>query len=556
MIYVRYDKPKNQARTDYSAYLSFQYNPFYVEEIKKLPCRYYFAERKEWEIPTDLLPDVRKFEPDITELNQLPYYEEEINDLVFKTPSYPYQIEGVKYGIERKNWLLGDQQGLGKTKQMIDLAVWKKKHRGLKHVLVICGVNNLKYNWIDEIHKHSDEEGKVLGFTKKGKEPSMKDRLEDLKSIPEEFFWITNIESLRCHKEGRYYVSELVDVINQHITNGELGLVIVDEIHKAKNPTSMQGRGLTKIKGCDKIGLSGTLLVNKPLDLYTPLYFIGAISYNYYTFVNRYCEKDLMWGKVIGYKNMSELRDLMSHNMLRRTKDLLDLPPKIRTEVPIEMSKNERKLYEEIINAAKQECDKIRNPMDKLSKLVRARQVCCHTSLVSSKFSESSKFQQLRDDLEEARANGDKVVVFCRLREVLELAEKEFAEFNPLHIWGQMKPEELAETKRIFQEGEDFNVLFGQIDSAGTGHTLTRAQTVIFLDPPWNMATAEQAEDRCHRIGTRGSVNVRYYLMNDSYDEKWYKMVLQKGDLSEALVDGKDPKTISAFISALFSKEG
>ena len=70
------------------------------------------------------------------------------------------------------------------------------------------------------------------------------------------------------------------------------------------------------------------------------------------------------------------------------------------------------------------------------------------------------------------------------------------------------------------------------------------------------MATAEQAEDRCHRIGTRGSVNVRYYLMNDSYDEKWYKMVLQKGDLSEALVDGKDPKTISAFISALFSKEG
>ena len=80
MIYVRYDKPKNQARTDYSAYLSFQYNPFYVEEIKKLPCRYYFADRKEWEIPTDLLPDVRKFEPDITELNQLPYYEEEISD--------------------------------------------------------------------------------------------------------------------------------------------------------------------------------------------------------------------------------------------------------------------------------------------------------------------------------------------------------------------------------------------------------------------------------------------------------------------------------------------
>ena len=64
-------------------------------------------------------------------------------------------------------------------------------------------------------------QGKVLGFTKKGKEPSMKDRLEDLKSIPKEFFWITNIESLRCHKEGRYYVSELVDVINKFVEGYE-----------------------------------------------------------------------------------------------------------------------------------------------------------------------------------------------------------------------------------------------------------------------------------------------------------------------------------------------
>ena len=110
----------------------------------------------------------------------------------------------------------------------------------------------------------------------------MKDRMEDINNKPEEFFWITNIETLRCTKEGRFYKSEFVDKINEYIKSGDLGLVIVDEIHKAKNPTSAQGRGLLKIKGCPKIGLSDTLLVNKALDLYVPLTFIDALNMGYF----------------------------------------------------------------------------------------------------------------------------------------------------------------------------------------------------------------------------------------------------------------------------------
>lgn len=554
MLFIKYDKPKNQNQTEYSAYISFNYNEYYVAKIKELPIRFWIPESKEWEIPTNIIYKLKEFENNITELNQLNSKQVDYSNLSFKTPSYEYQIDGVKYGIENKSWLLGDQQGLGKTKQMIDLAVWRKENEGIKHCLIICGVNNLKYNWLEEIKKHSNEEGRILGFTKEGKEPSMKDRLDDIKSIPEEFFWITNIESLRCHKDGRFYKSEIVDLINEYINDDLVSMIVVDEIHKAKNPTSLQARGLLKLKGCSKIGLSGTLLVNKPLDLYVPLSFIGALNTPYFTFKSKYCELDI-WGHPVGYKNMNDLKEMMSIHMLRRTKELLNLPEKIPIVEYIEMSKEEKKLYKEIITATKKECDKIKNPTQLLPKLIRMRQVCCHTSLVSSKVNKSSKFERLRDILEEAKNNNEKVLVFSMFRELIELAVEEFKEFNALHIWGGMNKLELEEQKNIFQNGEDFNVLFGQINAAGTGHTLTRASIVVFLDLPWNRATMEQAEDRAHRIGTKKSVTIISLLMKDSYDEHLYKMVIDKGDLGEVLIDGKDPKLFNKFIQQIFNNK-
>lgn len=558
MIYIRYGEPDKQNVNDFSAYLSFTYNPMYVEEIKKLPCRFWNPSRKEWEIPLNLVPMVKQFEPDIKELNEAPIFAPpavvDIKELKFKTPSFPHQLEGVKYGIEHNNWLLGDQQGLGKTKQMIDLAVWKKEHNGLKHCLIICGVNNLKYNWMDEIKKHSDENGKVIGFTKPGKEPTMNERIEDLKSKPEEFFWITNIETLRCHKEGRFYKSEIVDIINEFIKQGELGLVIVDEIHKAKNPTSMQGRGLLKIKGCQKIGLSGTLLVNKPMDLYMPLSFIQALTMNYYQFMNRYTVQDI-WGTPIGYQNMGELQELMNNNMLRRTKDLLDLPEKIHQDIYLEMSSDERRLYNEIVNATKKECDKISNPTLILPKLTRMRQVLCHTGLVSTQVVKSTKFEKLRDILEEAQLTGEKVIVFSMFRELIEMALKEFEDMKPLHIWGQMNQIELQEQKDTFQNTPGFQVLFGQTMAAGTGHTLNEASIVVFLDLPWNKATMEQAEDRAHRIGTKHTVTVISLLMKDSYDELLNKMIIEKASFGDILVDGKDSKEFKKFIRCIFKEE-
>lgn len=557
MLYVRYGKPTNLIKEENSAYVSFKWSQAYVDGIKSLPVRYWIPANKEWEIPVNMVPLLKKIDTQIQELNKLEErkIEFDLTDDDFKTKPYKHQIEGVEYGITHTSWLLGDQQGLGKTKQMIDLAVWKKNHEGMKHCLIICCVNNLKYNWLNEVKVHSNETACVLGVKKKGREPSMADRIEHLKYGPNEFFWITNIESLRTKKDGRFYKSELVEIINSYISKGEIGMIIVDEIHKCKNSTSAQGRGLLKLKGASRVGLSGTLLVSKPLDLFTPLSFIGAISENQYKFDRYYSTTDF-FGNVVGYQHLDELQRLMDCNMLRRTKDLLDLPPKIEKIEYIELSNDERKLYDsieqDIRSEIKKDANLIKTPASILAKITRLRQVSTHTGLISDKIVKSSKFERLKDILDEAKENNEKVIVFTMFRQLAEIAINEFSNYNPYHIWGQMNQVELQQQVDGFQEGNEFKVLFGVIQAAGTGITLNTASIVVFLDLPWDTATMEQAEDRAHRIGTKKTVTCIRLIAKDTYDERLWKKVLSKGNMSKALVDMEDIDKVKPFIDCIF----
>ena len=556
MLYVRYDKPKNLVKEEFSAYVSFKWSQSYVDGIKALPLRYWIQEQKEWEIPVQMVPLLSKI-GEVKELNQIIDEKDEIqiDENEFKTKPFKHQIEGVIYGIEHPSWLLGDQQGLGKTKQMIDLAVWKKRHLGIKHCLIICCVNNLKYNWLNEVKIHSNESACVLGVKKKGREPSMQDRIDHLKYGPTEFFWITNIESLRVKKDGRFYKSELVDILNSYLMSGDIGMIVVDEIHKCKNSTSAQGRGLLQLKGANRVGLSGTLLVSKPLDLYTPLKFIGAINKSQYQFDRYYSSTDY-FGNIVGYQHLDELQVLMDMNMLRRTKDLLDLQPKLEKIEYIELNKDERKLYNAIEQDIRQEiktdANLIKSPASVLAKLTRLRQVSTHTGLVSDKVIASSKFERLRDILEEAKDNGEKVIVFTMFRKLAELAMEEFKEYNPYHIWGQMNQIELMEQVNRFQTPDRFGVLFGVIQAAGTGITLNAASIVVFLDLPWDRATMEQAEDRAHRIGTKKTVTCIRLISKDTYDERVWRKVLSKGKMSDALIDMEDIDKVKPFIDCVF----
>ena len=193
-----------QCSSEYSLFITFNYNYEIVEKIKTISPRDYDRDTKTWEMPLSRLGEVvnklSDYDIKITGKYVKLHKDENIElpkDFEFKTPPYEHQIAGVKYGLSHNKWLLGDEQGLGKTKQVIDIA----RARKVKHCFIICCVNGLKYNWYNEVSKHSDDGAYILGQSFKNNRliiGTNVERLEDLNHINElPRFIITNIETLR-----------------------------------------------------------------------------------------------------------------------------------------------------------------------------------------------------------------------------------------------------------------------------------------------------------------------------------------------------------------------
>lgn len=567
-------KLKPTSLSKLSAFVSFDYDSNLVSIVKELGTRVYLPEYKCWEIPDSSVPTLinKLTDYDVT-LTGTMHHEEQMKinlpaGFTFTTKPYRHQLEGLMYGLENESFLLGDDQGLGKTKQIIDLALCRKVSEGMKHCLIICGINGTKYNWAKEVKIHSCEDAWVLGtrYTKRPPvkiiEGGTKEKLEDLNNIPNQFFWITNIETLRggSYREGKgknaKYRFPVAERIQELIDDGTIGMVAFDEAHKAKNPDSQQGRALLSINAPHPIPMSGTFLLNNPLDLYLPLAWAGFETHSFYQYRNHYCVFGGYGGKeVIGYKNLDELRAMMSKVMLRRTKnDVLDLPPKVHVNEYVEMTAEQKKLYKEVRDQIKDNIDKIKLHPDPMSEMLRLRQVTGYPGILSTAVTESAKMDRMDEIVEEVASVGEKCIVFSQWSTMTNVARKKLKRFNPAYITGEVKSEDrMAEIDR-FQNDPDCKVIVGTIGAMGTGLTLTAASTVIFLDEPWNRGIKDQAEDRAHRIGTRGTVRVVTIITVDSVDEGVYNLVQKKGRMADLLIDGKvDGKNIDTALDYLLS---
>ena len=345
-------------QTECSAFVSFEYDAKVVNTLRSLPFKNYNPENKTWEVPTDKVKAlIESFEGmaitltgRLSMLEDRPVSLELPEGFEFKTKPYKHQIEGIKYGLDYDRWFLGDEQGLGKTKQAIDIAVARKLKYGYKHCLIVCGVNTLKWNWRNEIITHSNEAPWILGQKKRRDGVmyigGMKDKLNDLKWLltneTSTYFLITNVESFRDETFAKT-VKELCD---KKIIN----MCVADEMHKMKNPSAQQTKGFLKCLPECRIGMTGTPLMNSPLDLYVILKWLGYESHAFYSFKNHYCIMGGYGGyEVIGYKNMDQLTEQVREIMLRRLKDdVLDLPEKVYVDEYVEMGNKQAEIYKEV----------------------------------------------------------------------------------------------------------------------------------------------------------------------------------------------------------------
>ena len=536
---------------DLSLFISFPYNQTIIEVMRGLPCRYWHNEIKAWEVPFkqlgNILDQLSSFEIEIKADDAAIFQSRKENpiDYQFKTEPFQHQIDGFNYGMKHDRWLLGDEQGLGKTKQVIDIAVARKQQRGYKHCLIVCGVNGLKWNWVNEIATHSDEKAWIIGQQTKKNRVVIGSNVEKIRQlqllidnepseIDDAYFLITNVESLRT--------AEIADRLADLCRAGKVGLVAADECHKMKNVQSQQGKGFLKIQADTMIAMTGTPLMNTPLDLYIILKWLGYEDHTFYAFKNHYC---VMGGygdyQVVGYKHLDALQAQLNEFMLRRRKDdVLDLPEKTYIDEFVEMTEKQQRVYREIHSDLVDNIDMVKKAVNPLSEMIRLRQATGYTGILSSTIRESAKLDRMGEIVDDAISNNKKVVIFSNWTQMTDAVYDRLNEkgYGVACITGETKDEIRQSIVNDFQTSDKCKVLIGTIGAMGTGLTLTAGTIEIFLDHPWNRALYDQAVDRCHRIGQHNNITVYNLLCKNTIDERIWNIVQRKGSMSDQLVDG------------------
>lgn len=577
--------------------ISFPYDQGIVDIVKSVPGRMWISTAKMWTIPKEhlgfLINELKgtRYEPllnmisnehinenaDVDKTTVIP--DVDLSDVKFyvqeDSKPFSHQLDFMKWCIDREQngnmcgFLLADEMGAGKTIELINLAIYNKEHYGFKHCLIICCTNSAKYNWMDEIRKHTNGEYEpyLIGsrLKKSGDvkfDTSGKDKHADLvswrkyskESQPElPYFIIMNIEALR-YKEGKQFA--IADAIINKINSGDIGMVALDEVHKNASAKSQQGKQLLRIKkytkkNCMWIPMTGTPITKQPTDVFVPLRLCEAHTVESYY---KWCQYFCIYGGfgdhvILGYRNIPRLKAMLQPNMIRRLKDdILDLPPKIHYTEYVENSPYQKSLYKDILENLLKDKEEILMAMNPMSKLLRLRQVNGSPELVDDTISitdkdylkKNARLVRLMELLDDAHERGEKTVVFSNwvepLRTLYTFISKKY---KTCVFTGTMSSEDREKHKRVFMTNPEYTVLLGTIGAAGTAHTFTVARNVIFYDDCWNPSDKEQAEDRCHRVGTTQSVNIFTLVAKDTVDDRVEQILSTKSKVAKYIVDGK-----------------
>lgn len=581
---------------NYDVYeIRFRYDPTLVDMVKQVPGKMWNPSDKYWTIPRDnlgfFINQIKgtRYEPDVVikssehinenatldsttvipdiDVSKIPFHVEH------GSKPYGHQIDFMKFAVNRENignmsgFLLGDDPGLGKTVEVMNLALYNRYRYGFKHCLIVCCINSSKLNWKQDIIKHTDgkEVPYILGtrlYKRSGKEHTntgSKEKIEDLKYMkmyggpdgPElPYFLIVNIEAFRTKSKKKYpFSDEVIRLIN----SGFINMIAIDEIHKNCSPSSVQGSQILEIKKQTArksmyIPITGTPIISRPTDVFTPLKLIDGHNYDsFYMWCKRFC----IYGgfnnhDVVGYKNIPALKAMLQSNMLRRLKEeVLDLPPVIHYTQYVENTPTQQALYDRIVTEMRRSREAIVKSLNPLSAFMRLRQVNGSPEIVDDRIKvdneyirKNAKIGALLDLISEIVERGEKVIVFSNWVEPLRTLYRFIkTKYKLCYYTGTMTESDREKNKQTFMTDPSYPVMIGTIGAMGVSHTLTAARNVIFYDEPWTYADKKQAWERIHRIGTKGSVNVYTIITRDTVDDRVHQIVYDKKDISSYIVD-------------------
>jgi superfamily II DNA or RNA helicase len=438
------------------------------------------------------------------------------------TPLLPYQLDGIAFAAGAGRAILADDMGLGKTIQGIGVAELLAREANVRKVLVVCPTS-LKSQWRSEIRRFSRRSVEIVSGT-------AKDR--PLTYAGDAFFTICNYEQV------------LRDIA--HIERARWDLVILDEGQRIKNWEAKTSRVVKGLASRFALVLSGTPLENRLDDLHSVVEFVDPHALGpQFRFFHRHRRVDGD-GKLVGYKNLDELRESLRPILLRRTRESvrLELPERTTEIVRIAPSAQQKDIHDAQMRVV---AKIVRKPylteMDLLrlrASLLMCRMAANATFLVDKIApGTSTKLERLDGLIEEIVSEPDrKVVLFSEWTTMLDLIEpllrKRRLDF--VRLDGSVPQKQRAEIVARFQS--DPRARFFLTTNAGsTGLNLQAANTIVNVDLPWNPAVLEQRIARAHRMGQARPVNVYVLVTEDTLEENLLGTLSAKRDLALAALD-------------------
>lgn len=455
-------------------------------------------------------------------------YWKRINETIFDHEKghllMPFQREGVEWLGQHPRAILADDMGLGKTVQALASIVGADAFPCL-----FITQATLRRTMEAQVTKWTGMKSYVMESGNRG--ASIRAQI----SLPRPFF-ITHYEGVRSEWEALRKI--------------EWKSIIVDEATNIKNRGAQRTKAVKKLTAPRITLLSGTPLLNSPIDLWSLMNYLDPAKYSsYWAFEKRYAILGGYLGKqVVGYKNVPELKVHVQSRMMRRRKDevLKDLPPKTYADVLLDLPTWQRKIYNQAHDELMVEIsqNKTLTVATALAKMTRLKQICVSpqwTLGVEHAKDLPVKVEALNGILDE-RGTQKTIIwtmyatVAVNLAKYLQETRKGLKVFL---LTGATDMDKRGSQEAEFQALPETQpaVWIGTITAGGMGLTLTAADTVVFMDKDWRPKINEQAEDRAHRIGQKGNVQVISLLARDTVEEHIERILDRKRALFDDIIE-------------------
>lgn len=459
-----------------------------------------------------------------------------------KVKTYPYQADGIRFGLEHKRIIIGDEPGLGKTLQSIGIVTAASAFP----CLVICP-SSLKINWQREWAKFTSRKALVLSTATQATYPYLlKIGMYDVavvnyESIRKFFVW-----DIKGGTRGGFRLKDVV--FNPAVSIFKS--IIIDESHRVKDPSAQQTvfcKGIAHGKPYI-ILLSGTPVVNRPDDLISQLSIMGRLKEfgGATKFRMDFCTdpKDKDAQPAVPLSVLSD--KLYSTCLIRREKAkvLPQLPEKTRTDLYVDISN--RPEYDLAAHNLAEYLRKYKECSDwEIRRKMRMKALVQFMTLRS--IATMGKISQAIDFIDNFLQSGNKLIVFCSLHDIVDALQQHYP--KAVQITGRNSPVEKQLAVDRFQNDPDAQLIICSIRAAGVGLTLTASSNVAFIELPWTYADCCQCEDRAHRIGQKDNVSVYYLLAHSTIDTVIWSLINKKKSVAAEIMNSDDeiPQTEAYF---------